>query len=205
MVAEERPALQPLPVEPFRSYQFGTRRVHLDGAVEVDYAYYPAPPGWLGHQVAVQWDGIHVRLLDPATGMLLREHRCQAPGRRASAPEDRPARTPPTTLTLLAQAARAGTHIGTLCTAIHRHDGEAGVRRILGVLSLVKKYGPATVDDACAAALECEVATYRFVRRYLERRPAVPLSLRQVDPLIRGLTQYRDFIAQKTQEEEIST
>ncbi len=141
MVAEERPALQPLPVEPFRSYQFGTRRVHLDGAVEVDYAYYPAPPGWLGHQVAVQWDGIHVRLLDPATGMLLREHRCQAPGRRASAPEDRPARTPPTTLTLLAQAARAGTHIGTLCTAIHRHDGEAGVRRILGVLRDLRKRG----------------------------------------------------------------
>jgi hypothetical protein len=34
----------------------------------------------------------------------------------------------------------------------------------------------------------------------------VPLSLRQVDPLIRGLTQYRDFIARKTQaEEEIPT
>ena len=201
MFAEERPALQPLPLEPFRYYQFGTRTVHLDGAVEVEYAYYPAPPGWLGHEVRVQWDGVHVRLLDPATGTLLREHRRQAPGRRASSPEDRPTRTPPTTLTLLAQATRAGARIGTLCEAIHRHDGEAGVRRILGVLSLVKQHGPAVVEDACAAALECEVATYRFVRRYLERHPAAPLTLRQVDPLIRQLTLYRDLLQGRAPQE----
>jgi len=64
----------------------------------------------------------------------------------------------------------------------------------------VKKYGPAVVDDACAAALELGIADYRFLRRYLERQPAAPISLRQVDPLIRQLTHYRDVIAQKTQE-----
>ena len=110
-------------------------------------------------------------------------------------------RAPPTTLTLLAQAARAGAHIGTLCDTIHRRDGPRGVRRILGVLGLVKKHGPAVVEDACAAALELQVADYRFVRRYLERPPAAPLTLRQVDPLIRDLTHYRDVIARKTQEE----
>ena len=45
------------------------------------------------------------------------------------------------------------------------------------------------------------VALYRFVRRYLERHPTAPLTLRQVDPLIRDLTHYRDVIARKTQEE----
>jgi transposase len=201
MFAEERPALRPLPVEPFRYYQFGTRTVHLDGCVEVEYAYYAPPPGWIGHALPVQWDGLHVRLLHPTTGALLREHRRQAPGRHTIRPEDRPARTPPTTLTLLAQAARAGAHIGTLCDRIHRRDGPLGVRRILGVLGLVKKHGPAVVEDACAAALELQVANYRFVRRYLERHPAAPLTLRQVDPLIRDLTHYRDVIARKTQEE----
>ena len=75
------------------------------------------------------------------------------------------------------------------------------MRRLLGVLTLVKKHGAAVVDDACAAALELQVADYRFVRRYLERHPAAPLTLRQVDPLIRDLTHYRDVIARKTQEE----
>ena len=203
MFAEERPALLPLPVAPFRYYQFGTRTVHLDGCVEVDAAYYGAPPGLIGARVQVQWDGVQVRLLHPTTGELLREHRRQPRGRHTIRPEDRPTRTPPTTLTLLARAARAGAHVGTLCAAIHRHDGEPGVRRILGVLTLVKKYGAAAVDDACAAALELSVATYRFVRRYLERHPPAPLTLRQVDPLIRDLTHYRAVIARKTQEEEI--
>ena len=56
------------------------------------------------------------------------------------------------------------------------------------------QHGPATVEDAATAALDLGVPTYRFLRRYLDRRPAAPLSLRQVDPLIRQLTLYRDLI-----------
>ena len=76
--------------------------------------------------------------------------------------------------------------------------GSAGVRSILAVLSLAKKYGPAAADDAAKAALDLQVPTYRFLRRYLERRPAVPLTLTQVDPLIRQLTLYRDLIDRTT-------
>jgi hypothetical protein len=53
MFAEEKPFLQPLPLEPFRYYQYGERTVHIDGCVEVDAAYYGAPPGWIGRQVHV--------------------------------------------------------------------------------------------------------------------------------------------------------
>ncbi len=35
------------------------------------------------------------------------------------------------------------------------------------------------------------------MRRYLERSPQAPLTLRQVDPLIRELIQYRDLIQQR--------
>jgi hypothetical protein len=55
------------------------------------------------------------------------------------------------------------------------------------------------VDDACAAAIEVEVYDYRFVRRYLERKAPAPLTLRQVDPLIRQLSLYRDVIEQRIQ------
>jgi hypothetical protein len=40
------------------------------------------------------------------------------------------------------------------------------------------------------------------VRRYLERSPQAPLSLRQIDPLIRNLTEYRDVIQQRIDFEE---
>src|SRR2546427_941503 len=202
MFAEEKPCLLPLPVEPFRYYQYGERIVHLDGCVEVEAAYYGAQPGWIGRMVRVQWDELFVRLLDPKTGQLLREHVRQKRGWYRIKPEDHSKRTPLRTSQLLWRAGRAGTHIGTLCEAIHRQQGEVGVRRILGVLSLAKKYGAAAVDEACATALDMGVQEYRFVRRYLERCPQAPLSLQQVDPLIRELVQYRDFINHRTKELE---
>ena len=198
MFAEERAALGPLPIEPFRYYQYGRRTVHLDGCVEVASAYYSAPPGWIGRRVDVQWDEIHVRLLDPATGQLLREHLRTSRGWHRIADDDRPARTPPKTLALLAAAKRAGPAISAVCNHIHRHEGAAGVRRILGVLSLARKHGVAVVEDAATGALELGVPTYRFLKRYLDRHPVAPLSLRQVDPLIRQLTVYRDLIDRRT-------
>jgi hypothetical protein len=74
------------------------------------------------------------------------------------------------------------------------------VRRILGVLALVKKHSAAVVAEACTTALELGVADYRFVRRYLDRRAPALVTLRQVDPLIQQLTHYRDVIARKTEE-----
>jgi transposase len=202
MFAEEKSALLPLPLEPFRSYQYGKRSVHLDGCVEVEAAYYSAPPGWIGRQVHVQWDGLQVRLLDPKTGQLLREHLRQKRGWHRIKEEDRAPQTPLSTLQLLGRAGRAGSNIGALCQAIHQRQGQVGVRRIQGVLSLAKRFGAAVVDDACAAALDIGVHEYRFVRRYLERRPQLPLTLHQVDPLIRELAQYRDLIQQRTKEQE---
>jgi transposase len=198
MFAEERPALGPLPLEPFRYYRFGVRAVHLDGCVEVDAAYYGAPPGWIGRRVDVQWNDVHVRLLDPKTGQLLREHLRAPRGWHRLEESDRPARTPAKTLTLLAAAHRIGPSSGAIADHIHSHDGAVGVRRILGLLALAKHHGPAVVEEAATAAVDLGVPTYRFVRRYLDRRPPIPLTLRQVDPLIRQLTLYRDLIDRTT-------
>ena len=201
MFAEERPALLPLPLEPFRYFHYGERMVHLDGCVEVEAAYYGAPPGWIGRRVQVQWDGRHVRLLNPQTGQLLREHLRQPRGGHRIKDEDRCRKTPLGTQQLLNRADKAGSRIGAL-RRMHREYGETAVRRVQGVLSLANKYGVAIVDDACAAALEVGVSEYRFVRRYIEHNPQRPLSLRQVDPLIRQLTLYRDFIENKTKESQ---
>jgi len=198
MFAEEKPFLLPLPLEPFRYYQHGQRVVHLDGCVEVEAAYYGLPPGWIGRLVRVQWDELYVRILDPNNGLLLREHVRQKRGWYRIKKEDHPKHRPLRVSQLLWRAGRAGTHIGTLCNLIYNQLGEPGVRRVLGVLALAKKFGTAAVDEACAAALEMGVHEYRFVRRYLERGPQ--LTLRQVDPLIRELVQYRDLINLRTQE-----
>ena len=118
-----------------------------------------------------------------------------------------PGARPPSTHTpahpATAVARREGrAHIGQLCHALYERQGELAICRILGVRSLAKKHGLSAVEEACATALEMGVPDYRFVRRYLERNPQLPLTLRQIDPLIRELVQYRELIEQRTKEME---
>jgi IrrE N-terminal-like domain len=142
-------------------------------------------PGWIGRLVQVRWDELHVRILHPNTSQLLREHLRQKRGGYRIQEEDHPKKMPLSTAQLLRRAEHAGAPIGKLCQLIYQQQGEMGIRRILGVLSLMKKYGAAAVEDACATAIDIGVHEYRFVRRYLERRPHPQMFLRQIDPLIR--------------------
>ena len=203
MFAEEKPALLPLPLEPFRYYQYGERTVHLDGCVEVEAAYYSAPPGWIGRRVQVQWDDSHVRLLDPRTGQLLREHLRQQRGRHRIQDEDRPnAHTAIDRSSCCAAPKEPARRSARSAKRMYQQSrARSPCAASWACLSLAKKYGVASTDDACAVALEIGACDYRFVRRYLERHPQLPLSLRQVDPLIRQLTLYRDLIENTNQQE----
>jgi transposase len=204
MFEEERPALRALPVEPFRMFRYATRRVHLDGHIEVEAAYYSVPPGLVGQALQVQWDEQFVRILT-RHGVLLREHvRSERRGRFVTERDDRPRNTRGSTRDLLTAASKVGAHTGQVCNAIFARDGEQGIRRILGVLSLAKRYGPVRIEEACGAALSMRAAEYRVVKRWLERSPSLPLTLRQVDPLIRQLTQYREMAEQLARPKEDS-
>jgi len=97
--------------------------------VEVEAAYYSAPPGWIGRRVQGFPAGSAARSAEwPAVA---RTH-----------------------AQLLCRANKAGSQIGAFCRDMHQAQGQVAVRRIMGVLSLGKKYGVARVDDACAVALE---------------------------------------------------
>jgi transposase len=198
MFAEERPSLQPLPLEPFRYFEHGVRVVHLDGCIEVARGYYGVPPRWIGQEVHVRWDQLYVRILDPKTGALLREHVRQKPGHYRIDERDRSPRTPPSIAQLLQRARVAGKHVGLLCEQLEQRRDQYSARQILGVLSLVKRRGFGVVDDCCRTALETGVASYRLVRNLVDRTPTHGPQLRQVDGLIRELTLYRDLIDRKT-------
>ena len=75
------------------------------------------------------------------------------------------------------------------------------VRRIQGLLAVARKHGAPAIERACAVALDLGSPSYQFVRRYVERHPPTPLTLRQVDPLIRQLTLYRDLLQGRAPQE----
>jgi hypothetical protein len=140
-------------------------------------------------------------LLDPLTGQLLREHLRQQ--QRAAIASRRGSPTANSTVHATATG-RAEKSPGRTSGAVPEHASQSG--RGSGAphpgraLAWPKKYGVASTDDACAWGWKrgCE---YHFVRRYLEHNPQLPLSLRQVDPLIRQLTLYRDLIENRTGQE----
>jgi hypothetical protein len=104
-----------------------------------------------------------------------------------------PKRAPLGTLQLLARAERAGTHIGAFCQAyLPRRRRTGGAPHPGCALALGQEVRTGGGRGSLLAALELQVHEYRFVRRYLERRPTT--DLQQVDPLIRELVHYRDLI-----------
>ena len=165
-------------------------------------AYYGAPPGWIGRRVQVQWDALHVRLLDPQT----RSAPARAPAPAPRAASHRRRRSPQR------NAAQQRVHCwpapprpaptsAQLCQAIHRNEGE--LRRPphpRRARRWPRNTASAAVDDACAAALDLGVRELSLRAPLSRAPPAMPLTLRQVDPLIRQLTLYRDLIDRKTKE-----
>jgi hypothetical protein len=115
-------------------------------------------------------------------------------------PEDRPSQTPPEVAALLVRAHGIGSAAGAIADAIYADDRILGVRRVLGLCGLAKKHGVVAVERAAKVALDAGALTYRAVKACLVHHQAAPLALRQVDPLIRGLTEYRDLVCRITGE-----
>ena len=203
MFAEEKPALLPLPVEPFRYYQYGERTVHLDGCVEVEAAYYGAPPGWIGRRVQVQWD----RPAGPPAGPADRPAAARTLAPAARRPSHQRRGPPQANAAGHAAAAaaaptRPGSHIGALCRGMHReqgrnrgapHPGRAVAGQEVWRRQRSRRPAPSPWKWASANTASCAAIW--------SGSPQLPLSLRQVDPLIRQLTLYRDFIRKQNQGE----
>ncbi len=154
-------ASAPLPVEPFRYYQYGERTVHLDGCVEVDAAYYGAPPGWIGRRVP----GAVGRRARAAPRSEDRRSCCASTCARSAAAIASSTRIDPrarrtTTEALLRRARGAGQHVGAVCDAHPPPRGRA--RRPADPRACsrcAKKHGAPAVDDAAKAALDLGAPT----------------------------------------------
>ncbi len=95
MFLEEWAALAPHPTRRFGYYRIVERRVHLDGCIQLDGAYYCVPTRYVGSTVVVHAGRLWVRILDPASQQCVREHSVTGKGQRRMVDADRPKQTPP--------------------------------------------------------------------------------------------------------------
>jgi hypothetical protein len=197
MFFEEQPFLTPLPTTRFEYYRILERRVHLDGSIQLDGAYYHAPPHYVGSAVVVHAGRLWVRILDPTSRQCVREYPVIGKGQRRILDADRPKQTPPKVEAVAQRVALAGPFCAAFARAAVSERGALAVRTLFGVLQLLRRYDPREVERACELATTAGTCRLRFLRAYLERH-ATPQKLRDDHPVIPGLQRYTDHFTTMT-------
>ena len=191
----EKPALKPVPLERFSLFEIGTRRVHLDGYIEVDRAFYTVPHHLLGEEVRTYWDDRLVRIYHQ--GQCVGVYTKAPPGTFRSMDEHRPAHKPARQQAYQENLLAKSEHIGPQAhswakAAIEERDVRA-YRLLQGMIALTRKYPKESVDWACGIALERRLFRYKPLRRLVEQaaaRAPAQLPLIQSHEIIRELSEY---------------
>jgi transposase len=170
--ADEQPLLGPAPGEVYDVPVYATAKVHRDHHIEVAKALYSVPGSLIGQRVEVRADRALVRIFH--RGQLVKVHPRQAPGRRSTDPDDLPAHKTVYAMrdldTLQRMAAAHGPAVGAYASALLDIPLPwTKMRQVYALLGLVKKWGAARVDAACATALEHETVNVGLIGRMLER------------------------------------
>ena len=190
MFEEERPHLLPLPMTRFEYYRICERTVHFDGYIEVDSAYYSAPPRYVGSRVVVHVGRLWLRILDRTMHQCLREHPIALrKGQRRTHDADRPQQTPIKVEKLAERIGGAGPGCKAFAQKLIDIRGAIALRALYGMLDLLRRYEADAVDRACGFAASSGISSLRFVRTYLQHH-ATPLKLRTEHRIIPEIQTY---------------
>jgi transposase len=190
----EKPALLALPASLFPVFQEGPRRVHRDGHIELQKAYYSVPPEYVSRQVWARWEPGLVRIFNQRMEPIALHARHQ-PGQFS---------TDPTHLHsykrhiiergvdyLLDRARLIGRHTGSWAQAMYAQRGVEGLRVLQGLLGLAEKHPVAHLEAAAAKALHHGGFHLRDLKDLLAQPPPVTqLDFLETHPLIRDLNDY---------------
>ena len=190
----ERPALSPLPASLFPSFTEGRRKVHRDGHVEFDKAYYSVPPEYLGREVWVRGESRVIRILNHRLETIAAHARAE-PGRFATTDAhihahkrsgiERGAEY------WLGRCRLIGPNTATWAEGFFAHRGVYGLRALQGLVGLAKQHPAAALEQAAATAKRRGVWRLKDVRRLLtEGDTVVQVDFLEAHPLIRPLDAY---------------
>lgn len=199
-LAHDQPALNPLPPLPYEYAEWKHARVHLDYHIEVDGHFYSVPHRLVRQRVDVRLSASTIEIL--YQGERVASHaRSARKGGFTTLPAHMPLShqrhlewTPGR---FLSWAQTIGPHTRTLVEhLLERGYPEQGYRSCLGLLNLVKRYGPTRLEAACQRAVTLGAYTRRSVASILEHGlDRVSLSSPPPPPLLvhenlRGPTYY---------------
>ncbi len=169
----DRPALLPLPPEPYQYAEWRRARVAPDYHVEVQGHFYSVPSRLIRQVVEVRITEQTAEVFH--RGVRVASHaRSPVKHRHTTIPEHMPSAhrryafwTP---ARLLAAAEQIGPSTVALCEAIMRAKPhpEQGFRSCLGILSLARAYGPPRLEAACRRGIGIGASSYRSIASILK-------------------------------------
>lgn len=179
--ALERPALRPLPAQPYEFARWRRAKVHPDYHIEVEHAYYSVPFALVRAYVEVRLTERVVEVFH--RGRRVATHaRTQRRGEFVTLAAHRPAGHAAMIDESLAKVIERAAAIGEATVALirlqarlRRHP-EQSLRSAQGILRLAQDFSPAALEVACARALDLKSYSYRTVRTLLAAPPAAPSS-----------------------------
>jgi transposase len=169
----DKPALAPLPEQPFEASTWKKVVLNIDYHLEFDHHLYSASHTLLREELWVRATASTVEILhgDTRVASYVRSY---VHGGRTTIPDHMPsthrAHAEWTPTRILSWAEKVGPNARALCEVIlrERHHPEWGFRSCLGLFRLAKKYGDARVEAASARALYAGARSYRPVQTILQ-------------------------------------
>ena len=169
----DRPALKALPSQRYQFAEWKRCTVAPDYHVEVDDHYYSAPYRLLRETVDVRFTGATVEVFHK--GQRIASHvRSAVKHKHTTTPEHMPsshrryAEWSPTRM--LREARKIGPATTALFEAIMKAKAhpEQGFRSCLGILSLIKSYGPERIEAAAKRGNDIRATTYGSIKSILQ-------------------------------------
>jgi len=191
----EREALLPLPADRFPFFHEARRSVHRDGHVEVDKAFYSAPPEYVGRRLWVRWDGRLVRVFNDRWQQVALHAKAE-PGRFRTAaehiPKEKVSAVERGTDALLKQVAAIGPQTRQWAEATLQARGVEAVRVLVGLKALAGKHDAETLEKACETALSHGAHRLRTIRQLIKRQTPQQRRFDFIEehPIIRPLSDY---------------
>jgi transposase len=169
----DRPALKPLPQEPFVYGEWKKARANIDYHVEVDRHYYSVPFQLVHELVEARIRSATVEIFHKGRRVAMHA-RSSVVGGFSTLPEHRPPKhrhylewTPER---LVDWAGKIGPSAATVAGRIleSRRYPEQGYRACLGLIRLARRYPSERVEAACTRALGVGACSYRSIKSMLD-------------------------------------
>jgi transposase len=171
----DRPALQPLPAQPYVFAEWKKERVRLDYHVEVDGHYYSVPYQLAQQVVEIRYTATSVEVLYRGKRVASHARSSEKPGattetRHQPKSHQRYREWTPTRLLEWAEAVGPFTHRLVEAMFIDRPHPEAGYRAAMGLRPLASQYGDPRLEAAATRAVRLKLFRLENIRSILKTR-----------------------------------